>query len=152
MVSHSGIDWENTDPSKIESLELKKPSVTYAGSFHKGRGLELIIKLSELLPNINFYLIGYVDDYQIENKRNNINLIKRLNRNKLLKYLKSSDILIAPYNSKSLGIDGKNISEFQSPLKLIEYLSTGKPIISTNIGAPRDHKSIEMVYWLMKMI
>ena len=52
------------DATDIKDFKLKKNSkqlknsCVYTGSFYKGKGTEFIIKLSEILPKINFYLYG----------------------------------------------------------------------------------------------
>ena len=57
-----------------------------------------------------------------------------MNFKKILNLYKEADILLMPYQ-KQVSINSQNfqddISEFMSPIKMFEYLSTGIPIISS---------------------
>lgn len=57
----------------------------------------------------------------------------------VLSYL---DILLLPALNKVMPFKGNsdkdNISEFMSPLKMFEYMASGKPIISSDLAALRE--------------
>jgi glycosyltransferase involved in cell wall biosynthesis len=132
---------------KIKSLKIKKNSVGYLGHLYEGRGIDLIIRLSENLPNNNFYIVGgenaYLEYWKKKIKSKNIFFLgfkKQLDCNHLRKKF---DILIAPYQKKvyvhgSINQEKKKnktleTSEWMSPLKLFEYMSAKKPIITSNL-------------------
>ena len=48
-------------------------------------------------------------------------------------YLLASDVLVMPYSSGVTIRDGTEAGEFTSPLKLLEYMAAGKPIVATGV-------------------
>jgi glycosyltransferase involved in cell wall biosynthesis len=111
-------------------------TVVYAGNFSPYQGLDLILNAAVLvkkkLPEVTFVLVGGT-----ENEINTLNkLIKRLNlvntvvlygrqpRERIPDYLALADVLILARPA------GKNV-----PLKLFDYLKSGKPIVATSIPA-----------------
>lgn len=110
---------------------------TYSGSLHKGRGIDLIMKIANSLKNVNFLIIG-----------NNISNIKSTKNLKFIGFkpnlecfyfLQNSDILLMPYQKKvSIGVKNLDTSKWMSPLKLFEYMSMNKPIISSNLPVLRE--------------
>lgn len=134
VVAHSGIDTDfiaRVIDRGTDTVIGNKPTIMYAGSFYEGRGINQILKLAELNPNYEFHCIG---EERISNK-NNLFYYNKMPRNELIRFLSNADILIAPYTSNSKSVSGQNISNYQSPLKLMEYMALEKPIISTNVGA-----------------
>ena len=67
-----------------------------------------------------------------KNLPNNIFFFPHVNFKKTSDFLLSNDILIAPYQKKLGGIDDIDTSRYMSPLKIFEYMSSNKPIISSN--------------------
>lgn len=134
IVLHSGV---NINDYAVTEWDNEGP-VTYAGSFYKGRGLELIIEAARLLPQYQFRLIGG-DISTILNKDEilpeNIEVIGKQSKEPLKYLLQKASILLAPYSLSSQDSSGRNIASFQSPLKLMEYMAIGKPIITSKIGA-----------------
>jgi len=54
-------------------------------------------------------------------------------RNIALKYMKASDILLAPYSAKN-----ERIRLYSSPVKIKEYLASGTPMVVSDIPAARE--------------
>ena len=54
--------------------------------------------------------------------------------NNLIPFLMKYDILLMPYEKKVFLSKRKtNTAKFMSPMKLFEYMSTGVPLISSNL-------------------
>ena len=53
--------------SKKEKKNKVNYSCVYTGSFYKGKGLEFILKLSKLLPKVNFYFYGDISTLDKKN-------------------------------------------------------------------------------------
>ncbi|NIQ14383.1 MAG: glycosyltransferase [Candidatus Dadabacteria bacterium] len=64
---------------------------------------------------LNFRIEGFVD------------------HSKVSKYLLASDILVLPYSNEITIKDGTQAKQFTSPIKLFEYLASGKPIVATDL-------------------
>jgi len=131
------IDKESLTSFKLSHTELDgKNIVLYAGTFEYYQGLELLLASAELVVkergNTIFILAGGRQS-QIDTLRKsaekrgiapNIHFTGMLPIDEVALYMKITNILI------STRLIGNN-----PPLKIYDYLSTGKPIVATNINA-----------------
>ena len=110
-------------------------TVLYAGGFQEWQGINNLIEASVLLKNhdIKFKIIGF-NKNQIELKNhiknkleNKVELIDRLSRKELVMQINKSEVCIIPRSSNI-------VTEVAFPTKFAEYLSVGKPVITTNVG------------------
>lgn len=122
-----------------KNLNIKKNTCVYMGSFFKGKGIEIIDKLSKLLPDIDFHLYG--DKRTLGSKakyqfNKNIKFFKYVDYNKIPLILKNYEVALMPFQS-SIEARSKNleISKYISPLKMFDYLAAGKIIIATKLKA-----------------
>jgi glycosyltransferase involved in cell wall biosynthesis len=140
IVLPDGAEIKNFKKKKLKS---KIKNIMYVGSFFTGRGIELILKIASLLKNKNFLLYGKRENDFINYKYNNLKNVKIFN---LIKYnkvpfkLANADLLLMPYALKNISIDTKKVdtSKFASPIKMFEYLASGKPIISSNLPVLKE--------------
>ena len=125
-----------------KSRKIIKNTCVYSGSFAPGKGFEIIHKLSELMPKINFHLYGNLNtlnDKKILNSLpDNMKMKGYLTYNKIGKKLSKYQILLMPYNKK-VGVLMKDIfvENYFSPLKMFEYMASGKTIIASNLKVYR---------------
>jgi glycosyltransferase involved in cell wall biosynthesis len=111
----------------------------YSGSLHKGRGIELIVNLAKLNPEINFLIIGQLNSSNSFVNSDNLYFLGYVPYIEIRDYLKASDVLLMPYQNKvSINVKGQDTSKWMSPLKLFEYMSVNKPIISSNLPVLRE--------------
>ena len=115
---------------------------TYIGSLFKGKGIEIIIYLAMAYKHIKFYIYGdlnTIDQNFLKQifvfKLKNIFFRGFINYSQVPNILGSSKILIMPYlnkvmvNSKTL-----DVSNVMSPLKMFDYLASGKIIIASDMS------------------
>lgn len=131
MILHDGSDPKNFRKSKKIN---KFKNATYVGSFYQGRGIDLIYFLAKKFKHINFKLYGKVDKNYKSNLKN-LKIYNFVEYNKVPSILASSDLLLMPYEKKVF-IRAKNINtaDYCSPLKMFDYLASGKIIISSNLN------------------
>jgi glycosyltransferase involved in cell wall biosynthesis len=56
-----------------------------------------------------------------------------------LQTMRSVDVLLMPYQTQvSIGVDGHDTGQWMSPMKMFEYMSTGVPIISSDLPVLRE--------------
>ena len=130
IVLHDGVDINNFKFTENRN-EIKK--LCYTGGFYKGRGIELIIELAKNFTDLEFELYGQTDS-KLDINLNNLKIFDYVNYCDVPNILSNSDILLMPYankvfvRSKSL-----NTANYCSPLKMFDYLASGKIIISSNL-------------------
>ena len=106
------------------------PAVGYVGSNNVGKGVNKIIKIASLNPNINYYLAGSIS---LEKIPKNIKLLGLINKHQLSEMLGKVDLLIAPYQKHILDNAGNDNSNYISPLKVFEYMASNKPFIVSRL-------------------
>lgn len=146
LVAHDGADiisrGQKKMPAKSWPARKNAIQIGYAGSLHKGKGVEIITKIAPLLPEMDFHIIGG-DEKTIRNWKEtdiakNIYFHGQLPHEKIPACLASMDIALAPYQRDIRIKTGADISKWISPLKLFEYMSARKAIVCSDIPVLRE--------------
>lgn len=137
---NSIILYDAVDVRDFKSIKIKeyKDTCFYSGSFSKGKGLEIILKISKKIPEIDFHLYGNkntIFDKSILNKNfKNVYFKGYLAYSELVKKINSYKILLMPYKKNvSVLIKDIDVSKYFSPLKMFDYLASGKIIIASDL-------------------
>jgi len=122
---------------------VKKYNIGFFGSLDKSKGSNFIISLSQKDKMNNYFIYGG-KPYEVKKLKKNIpknlKIYSSVAYSKIKSHLSKMDILLMPSNTKkirSLGGVG-NIAKFTSPLKLFDYLASGKLIITSNLKVFRE--------------
>lgn len=146
LICHDAVDMSSFNISESEQKAVRtllqvEPDtcvVTYSGSLGKGRGIELIATLSSNFSNAFFLVLGGEDrlvaEYrEVYRKISNLCFFGHIPHREIPKFLSSSDILLMPYD-KVINEPGEiNTADYCSPMKLFEYLASGKPFVAANL-------------------
>ena len=126
------INIEKQEARKKLGLPLDKKIIVYAGSFLKWKGVNTLIEAGKSLrDDICLYLVG--ESSQEEYNFKNMKFIGLRPYKEIPLWLKSADILILTGTAKS------DISKYYtSPLKLFEYMASGRPIIAPKLPSFLD--------------
>ncbi len=153
LTKHDGVDLERFAllPTKEElrrelNLPHDKRIICYAGSLYKGRGIELLLSVSKKLPQDLLVLIvgGRIEDVEryknmaLEMHYTNIHFTGFVLNNTVPKYLVASDVLLMPYQRNAEDPSGYVIADFFSPLKMFEYMASGRPIVASDLSVIRE--------------
>jgi len=136
VVVANGVDTETFRPD-VYCEDLKKELnikdevvVTFVGSFRRWHGVDQIPKIAKKFErkNVKFLLIGSGELFEKVKraKTDNMVLLGPKEHEEIPKYLALSDILIAPFDDQYF--DSSHF--WWNPVKLFEYVSSGKPVIS----------------------
>ena len=142
LILPDGVDLKNFK-YKIK-IKKKIKNVYYIGSFYKGRGVEIIIKLAKTFADKNFFLYGHRNEYIPENVKNinNIKIFKFIKYNKVPNVARNADLFLMPYSLKEVKMNSQgkisNIAKYTSPIKMFEYLSSGTPIVASNLPVLKE--------------
>lgn len=138
-VAHDAVDLGqfNTDISQKEAREKlglpqDKKIICYTGSLQYVKGVDILIKAMDFLPEIYCYIIGprasvvKGDKRSYETKNKRIIFLGQKPHNLIPIFLKAADVLVIPH---------RDISFSFSPLKLFEYMAAKRPIVSSKVKA-----------------
>ncbi|MEN3052322.1 MAG: glycosyltransferase family 4 protein [Candidatus Methanosuratincola petrocarbonis] len=135
ITIYNGVDIHNFFPIPRSPKSGLPFTVTYAGRFQKWQGIDLLLEAAQLLKDVPilFRFIGFHKD-EVMLKReikaklgNRAELIDAVPRSFLNQYLSKTDLLIIPRIRH-------HALEVAFPTKFAEYLATGLPIITTDVG------------------
>ena len=129
--------------SKKLRSELGLPdemTAVYTGHLYEGRGMEILVALAKAFPAVSFVWVGGRDnDVKLWSERihemaiSNITLTGFVHHALIPAYQSAADILLMPYQ-KNVGISGAgDTADVCSPMKLFEYLSAGRVIVSSDL-------------------
>lgn len=118
----------------------------YVGHFYKGKGTDFLIELAKCCPNITFLMVGGEPEdvnFYLERLRQdditNVHLTGFVPNSVVPMYLAACNILLLPNQlAKDNSVMAKNFSSWTSPMKLFEYMATGKPIAVSNLAVLRE--------------
>ena len=142
IVHPNGIDLEkfsNLPPQSEarEKLGVKKDEqiALYVGKFYNWKGLKILAETAKKLPSILFYLVGgskeeLIKVTSISNWPENIICVGHRNFKEMPLWLASSDVLLV------LGTKANEYSyKHTSPMKLFEYMASGRPVVASRTPA-----------------
>lgn len=119
-----------------------KFQVGYIGHLYPGRGMEIILSLSEKCPWAIFHIIGGENSdilfWKKKMKNKNVIFHGFIPPSNIRKYSHSFDVLLAPYQRKVSIRSGRDTTRWMSPIKIFEYMSFAKPIICSDLPAIRE--------------
>ena len=128
LVLHDAVDIKNFN-NKIFNNKIK--NATYVGSFYKGKGVEFVLQLAKKFKDLKFNLYGD-SKKKYYNISKNVKIHGYVNYERVPYILAKSDILLLPSANVQYGrTTNINITNYNSPLKMFDYLASGKIIISS---------------------
>ncbi|MQC26803.1 MAG: glycosyltransferase [Chloroflexi bacterium] len=118
-------------------------TVGYSGHLYPGRGIELILDVAQQLPEVQFLLIGGNPDdvARVQNQAAglaNLHLTGFVTNASLPRYQAACDVLLMPYQEQVAASSGGNIAGFLSPMKMFEYLASGRPVLTSDLPVLRE--------------
>jgi glycosyltransferase involved in cell wall biosynthesis len=150
-VSPSGVDLEQyqglPDPSTARR-EWGLPeafTVGYTGHLYPGRGLDLMFELARNLSDMRFIWVGG-EDTAVEQWRQksreagitNLQLMGFVPNERLPSAQAACEVLLMPYETEVGISSGGDTAQFASPMKLFEYLASGRVILASELPVLRE--------------
>ncbi len=142
------------DTRGVESKFVLSPeqfTVGYTGHLYKGRGISLILEIAKRMPEISFLIVGgepldvgKLQQKVIQNNLQNVMVTGFVPNAELPAYQAACDVLLMPYQSQVSASSGGDIGRYLSPMKLFEYLASGRAICSSDLPVLREIISPEL--------
>jgi glycosyltransferase involved in cell wall biosynthesis len=118
--------------------------VGYVGGIYPGRGVETVVVMARELPHVDFHIIGGDEKtvaFWKEEKGATDNIIFHGHQPHvaLRHFYPRLDALLAPFQNKVTVHGGAgDTRRWMSPLKIFEYMATGKPMLCTDFPVLRE--------------
>ncbi|REE90516.1 glycosyltransferase involved in cell wall biosynthesis [Paenibacillus taihuensis] len=150
---HNAVD-KTTLSQAPESLTLQGPNLIYIGTISHWLDWDTLYKFAAKYPHYTLYFVGPVD---VElNLLPNMILVGVVEHSRIIDYIHYGDIMLLPFSVNEL-------TKTVDPVKMYEYLSLNKPVISTywpeldkfecdNLGFYRDFNQFEELVNAMSRI
>lgn len=140
-------DGSDPFPSEFDTVTLPprpgRLQVGYVGQLYSGKGMEVVSKLCHLAPFADFHVVGGlqsdIDKWRAELTAENITFHGYVPHSQTPGYIAAFDVLLLPNQNKiTWHKAGGDIGQWTSPLKMFEYMSAAKAIISSDIPVLRE--------------
>jgi glycosyltransferase involved in cell wall biosynthesis len=149
VIAPNGVDLERfaslPDPvTARRQIGLRESStVMCTGHLYAGRGAELFLSLAKSLPEAHFVWVGgRSEDIQTWKKKtesDNVTFTGFIPNSDLPLYQAAADILLMPYSRSIMGSSGSaDSAAVASPMKMFEYMASGRAIVSSNLPVIRE--------------
>ena len=128
----NGVDFEHFDvlstrPGVPPELErVPHPIIGFSGAVYGWVDLNLVEAIAKRRPDWSFVFVGPVHDGIDKPDFPNVHFIGYIPYEILPNYVASFDVCILPFRHDQ-------VTESANPIKMYEYMATGKPIVSTSI-------------------
>jgi glycosyltransferase involved in cell wall biosynthesis len=146
LVAPSAIDNMNfiqnishTETRMKLQLRNDQKIIVYSGNLYEGRGIEKIIEAMRDFPQLMLVIVGgnqkdidRCKEIVLNNPHKNILFVGSVLPREVPDYLLAADMLVMPYTTYT------STHKDMSPLKMFEYMASGKPIISSDFPVLRE--------------
>lgn len=151
MAAPNGVELERYQelpkPSEARrQLNLSQgPTVGFTGHIYPGRGADLLFDLAKQLPHVNFLWVGgtpeLVEFWSTKlkaEKMTNVFMSGFVPHQQIPMYQAASEILLMPYSRSIEASSGQDIAEVINPMKMFEYMASGRAIVSADLPSIRE--------------
>jgi glycosyltransferase involved in cell wall biosynthesis len=126
----------------LRNIVLKGSYIFYGGSLLPGKGVETILKIASKAKNIEFVIAGG-DSNSVEKLKGistrNVTFLGKVQYKEMMVLQASARILLLPNEPIVLTDSGRvNIGGWTSPLKMFEYMASGRPIVSSDLSVLKE--------------
>jgi len=151
IVAPNGVELEKYAglPSPAEARrQLNLPdglTVGFTGHIYPGRGADLLFELAQHMPRVNFLWAGGTPELVkfwrgklTEANVTNVTMTGFVKHEIIPLYQAASDVLLMPYSRSISASSGQDIAEVINPMKMFEYMASGRAIISADLPSIRE--------------
>jgi glycosyltransferase involved in cell wall biosynthesis len=146
IIAPDGVDLERYASLPISANARRElcfpptPTVLCTGHLYEGRGADLFLALASRFPLVSFVWVGGrpedVETWKTHVTRQNlanVTFTGFVPNERIPLYQSAADVLLMPYQRTVSTSSGGNTAEICSPMKMFEYMATGRPILTSDL-------------------
>jgi glycosyltransferase involved in cell wall biosynthesis len=151
VIAPNGVELEKYEglPGPAEARRrLNLPegrTVGFTGHIYPGRGADLMFELARSMPGVNFLWVGGAPDL-VETWRGklreaavtNVIMTGFVEHARIPLHQAAADVLLMPYGRSIEASSGQDIAEVINPMKMFEYMASGRAIVSADLPSIRE--------------
>jgi glycosyltransferase involved in cell wall biosynthesis len=151
LIAPNGVELEKYEglPGSQEArrqLNLPQgPTVGFTGHIYPGRGADLLFELAKQMPHVKFLWVGGTPELVAywrgklnEEKIGNVTMTGFVPHERIPLCQAAADILLMPYSRSIEASSGQDIAEVINPMKMFEYMASGRAIVSADLPSIRE--------------
>ncbi|MBI5943857.1 MAG: glycosyltransferase [Chloroflexi bacterium] len=151
LIAPNGVELEKyaglpNPPEARHQLNLPEGlTVGFTGHIYPGRGAELLFELAKQMPQVNFLWVGGTPELVgawrgklTDAGITNVTLTGFVQHERIALYQAAADILLMPYSRTIEASSGQDIAEVINPMKMFEYMASGRAIVSADLPSIRE--------------
>lgn len=141
----NGVDFAaftTPQPEPADLARIPRPRAGYAGALKKHLDWDLLDRVTAAHPGVSFVFIGDREQHseielpiRLMSARANVHFLGVRASAEIPAYVQHFDVCLLPYRSMAF-------TDYIYPMKLHEYLATGKPVLGTPIPSLREFDSV----------
>lgn len=123
-------------------IKNEKLKIAYVGSLYPGKGIETIVRLAAKDTKNQYDIYGGRGPLEQwlklkEELHSSVDFKGQIENSKVAHTLIQYDVLLMPYSNK-VEVYGEDLTNWMSPLKMFEYMASGRVIISSDLPVIRE--------------
>ena len=148
LVAHDAADMPSDSTPSYRPIRhwpgrRELPQIGYVGQLYPGKGMGLIGRLAFRMPDFDFHVVGgsrsEIGHWRKTLPARNLHFHGHVPHSQVFRYLKSFDVLLAPYQRRVEAASGtSDIAPWMSPLKIFEYMAAGRAIVCSDLPVLRE--------------
>ncbi|MDE1924837.1 MAG: glycosyltransferase [Patescibacteria group bacterium] len=152
IVERNAVDVEafalrdKSDARKKLHLPIDGQMVVYTGHLYAHKGVDTLIEAIRSLPDVALYIVGgtQADRDRFLKKYSacsNVHLVGHVPHSEVPLWQSAADVLVLPNSAREL-----ISAQYTSPMKLFEYMASGRPIVASNVPSIAEVVSESSAY------
>jgi glycosyltransferase involved in cell wall biosynthesis len=145
-VAHDAVRITEVPSTRATRSPADRIRVAYTGSMFPGRGVELLVAIAERDDRIELHLVGgpeaaaraWSQQAPRAVASGRIVLHGTVAPARARELQRAADVLVAPFARRVLTDSGVDSSRWMSPMKVFEYMASGRPIVTSDLPVLRE--------------